>query len=759
MGCLNSKEAGTVRGGGRDEGQVNLIFQAKHQRANVFTSGVNIDDGFKPANIPKGEKQKELIRKALKENFVFNSLSADELNQIVNAMQSHSVRPQTNIIQQGEDGDFFYIIEKGLFSIIVDGTQLDKTLEMGQSFGELALMYDAPRAATIQANTAADLFKLDRKTFRYILAKASAGASEDIMNTLKKVPILSGLTSNQVSKLTDAVEMLTYSPGDSIFKKGDAGNIFYIIKSGKILISDFGVGSAFKDHTISAGEYFGERALLTGEPRAASATCALDGETVLIALDRKNFTSILGPLNDLLDENMNMRIIKNINIFADMSEAEKNAVLKAFTFETFNAGSTIIKENSVGDKFYIIKNGSASVSSNGQDIGELAQGTYFGEMALMNNDVRKATVVASSKVECFVLNRAAFQKIQSKMGGQIQSDAANRKASLDESEAMKQAANIKKDDLKTLAVLGCGTFGRVTLVQDPQGNCYALKAMLKKEIVAHKQEANVMQEKNTMIQCVHPFILRLYTTFKSPSSVYMLLEFVQGGELFTVLHTATSDGVPDAQAKFYAAVVIDGLTYMHNKNIAYRDMKPENCLIDAQGYPKIVDFGFAKVIENKSFTLCGTPEYLAPELVLGRGHNKSVDCWAFGILVYEMQMGYSPFADQNGMDQVTICRNIVNGKLVFSRDFNNDCKDLCKKLLDHNVSKRLGNLKGGCGEIMEQKWFKSIDWNKLRSKKIHAPWVPKLKSSTDTSNFDPYSTDDHVDDGSYTDNSGWDRDF
>lgn len=188
-------------------------------------------------------------------------------------------------------------------------------------------------------------------------------------------------------------------------------------------------------------------------------------------------------------------------------------------------------------------------------------------------------------------------------------------------------------------------------------------------------------------------------------------------------------------------------------------MKPENCLIDAQGYPKIVDFGFAKIIEGKTFTLCGTPEYLAPELVLGRGHNKAVDYWAFGILLYEMQAGYSPFADANGMDQVVICRNIVNGKLIFPKEFNSDCKELIKKLLVRDAGSRLGALRGGPSEIAEQKWFKSIDFNKLHAKQIKAPWAPPIKSITDTSNFDPYSTDDHVDDGSYVDNSGWDRDF
>jgi serine/threonine protein kinase len=151
--------------------------------------------------------------------------------------------------------------------------------------------------------------------------------------------------------------------------------------------------------------------------------------------------------------------------------------------------------------------------------------------------------------------------------------------------------------------------------------------------------------------------------------------------------------------------------------------------------------------------------YSAPELVLGRGHGKAVDYWAFGILLYEMAAGYSPFADQNGMDQVVICRNIVNGKLVFPKDFNADCKDVIKKLLVREEAKRLGNQMGGADEIQTQKWFKSIDFPKLLKKEIKAPWIPALKGITDTSNFDPYATDEHVDDGSYRDNSGWDKDF
>jgi serine/threonine protein kinase len=319
---------------------------------------------------------------------------------------------------------------------------------------------------------------------------------------------------------------------------------------------------------------------------------------------------------------------------------------------------------------------------------------------------------------------------------------------------------LKFDQLKDLAVLGSGTFGRVSLVEDKKSKqLYALKAMLKSEIVAHKQQKNVINEKNVMMCCNHPFILRLYQTFKDNRRLYMLLEFIQGGELFSVLHTNTSDGVPDSSAKFYAAGVILAIAYLHSKEIAYRDMKPENCLIDKFGYPKLVDFGFAKIINGKSYTLCGTPEYLAPELVLGRGHNKSVDYWAFGILIYEMQAGYSPFADNQSMDQVVICRNIVNCKLSFPRNFNADCKDLTIKLIAKEIHTRLGNLKGGTDDIKNHAWFKSLNFDNYMARGIAAPWIPKVKSNNDISNFDPIGGDDHVDNSNYQDKTNWDKDF
>ncbi len=459
-----------------------------------------------------------------------------------------------------------------------------------------------------------------------------------------------------------------------IIKKGAEGNVFYIVKEGTVSVTE--MGAQFSDHTLTVGDYFGERALLTGEPRAATITAQTSVK--VMALDRESFQNLLGPLRDVLDHNMNLRILSSIKLFEKLSHQEKKKLSQSFKIEEFKAGSAIVKQGDPGKKFFIIKDGSAKVVVDDKEVTILKSGTYFGEMALLDDEVRKASVIAVHDTACFVLDRETFTRILGSLQHILNRETQQRLEVLkgagpkDQSEPQ---LNLTFSDLAQLAVLGSGTFGRVTLVQDKKSKAvYALKAMLKSEIVAHKQQVNVLNEKNVMITSNHPFILRLYQTFKDTKKLYMLLEFVQGGELFSVLHTAHSDGVPDHQAKFYGAAVILALGYLHSKDIAYRDMKPENCLVDKFGYPKLVDFGFAKVITGKSYTLCGTPEYLAPELVLARGHTKAVDYWAYGILLYEMEAGYSPFSDPQGMDQVVICKNIVNGRLVFPRNFNADCK-------------------------------------------------------------------------------------
>merc|ERR1719195_576598 len=188
----------------------------------------------------------------------------------------------------------------------------------------------------------------------------------------------------------------------------------------------------------------------------------------------------------------------------------------------------------------------------------------------------------------------------------------------------------------------------------------------------------------------NPFLVNLRRTYKDKYKVYFLLDVCQGGELFTILRRRRYFNEPTS--KFYAGCVVEGFGYMHSKNIIYRDLKPENLVLDSNGYLKITDFGFAKVVPNKTFTLCGTPDYLAPEIVTGQGHGKPVDWWTLGILLYEMTASFPPFYDEQ---PINTYRKIIKGKVKFPRYFSEEVKEIVKGLLRVRPVKRLGILKGG----------------------------------------------------------------
>lgn len=191
--------------------------------------------------------------------------------------------------------------------------------------------------------------------------------------------------------------------------------------------------------------------------------------------------------------------------------------------------------------------------------------------------------------------------------------------------------------------------------------------------------------------------------------------------------------------RFYAAHLVTIFNYLHEKNMVYRDLKPENILLAKNGFIKLTDFGFAKVVDGKTYTLCGTPEYLAPEIILNKGHGKEVDWWTLGILIYEMLVGIDPFNDD---DPMMVYKKIINGKLKFPKNVEKEAKSLIKHLLDEDTTKRYGCLKDGVSDIIQHRWFKGFDWEGLLYKKIDAPYVPQVKDEMDTTNYSKYPDTD-----------------
>lgn len=186
-------------------------------------------------------------------------------------------------------------------------------------------------------------------------------------------------------------------------------------------------------------------------------------------------------------------------------------------------------------------------------------------------------------------------------------------------------------------------------------------------------------------------------------------------------------------SRFYGAQIASVFEYLHSKDIVYRDLKPENIMIGVDGYLKLIDYGFAKVVKKRTYTICGTPEYIAPEILLNRGHSKPVDWWTFGVLVYEMHAGHAPFVDD---DPMNIYKKIINTKPKYPEGFDSKLKSMVKHLLRRDLSKRFGNMVNGVADIKDHRYFQSLSWDGLLAKKIDPPYIPECTTpSSNESDF------------------------
>ncbi|GAA5980282.1 hypothetical protein JCM11641_005528 [Rhodosporidiobolus odoratus] len=300
----------------------------------------------------------------------------------------------------------------------------------------------------------------------------------------------------------------------------------------------------------------------------------------------------------------------------------------------------------------------------------------------------------------------------------------------------KTSSRYNLSDFTFIRTLGTGSFGRVHLVRSQHNSrSYAIKVLSKERVVKMKQVEHTNSEREMLERVRHPFLVNLWGTFKDSKNLYMVMDFVAGGELFSLLRK--SQRFPDPVAKFFAAEVALALDYLHSLDIIYRDLKPENILLGADGHVKITDFGFAKHVPDITWTLCGTPDYLAPEIVQSRGYNKSVDWYALGVLMFEMLAGYPPFFTEDS-NPMRLYEKIIAGKIRYPAYFTPEAKDLLKSLLTNDITKRFGNLANGSRDIFSHVWFQEVDWERLYRKEIPAPYVPKVEGDWDASNFDAY---------------------
>jgi CRP-like cAMP-binding protein len=518
------------------EGEISLLTRMKQKscRQQITlsdTEAMNLDDNEPPAKVQKSPEVSATILEAINSHFLFDDCDDAEKEQLVNAMIGKEVVQGEAIITQGEVGDHMFVVEEGSMDVLVDGRKV-AVKEKGDLFGELALLYNSSRTASIVVGSEeGQLWGLDRKTFRSVLARNAHRKKTMAIGMVRQVPLLEALTDEQLNKVAEVISTMTFAKGQVLINKGTIGQVFYIIQSGNVRVTDLGGG--LSDYILSPGDYFGERALMMDELRKAKVVA--EGPVTCLVLDRDSFTKLLGPLREVLNHNLSVRVLKSVQILQTLTEDQREVVISSLMANTakFSKDEYIVTQGSPGDVFYIVSAGRARVTKNGADatdqedevpITVLTVGNYFGELSLLKNITRAANVIAETEVECFTMSRANFEQLLGPLKELIGEGAVSRTKEM----ASRMRANLKFEDLVTAREMMSGFFGHCRLAEDGQtGDVYLLRVMHKADIVQNNQQVSVVNEKKVTISCEHEFIADQLGTFKNEVCLCCLMGLPQ----------------------------------------------------------------------------------------------------------------------------------------------------------------------------------------------------------------------------------------
>ena len=657
--------------------------------------------------------------------FLFECLDKISKYNVAQKMQKREFTPNTKIISQGEKGDTLYIIKEGIVSCRI-GLKEIRRLSNNEYFGQNSILIDVNRSADIITLQNTICYELSRQDLKEALTEDYIDIilfcffknAVEKNNNLKNI-----LIESQLYGIFNCFSIQQYKKNEHLYDSRN-NNKMKTLNKKLILVIE---GSLFKNKTLLAdkSKFLGEelfndinQEIITEDIYAYPDAITLEGDLLDIAkimkIDlvqdkEKQPLNILRAINKL----------KKIYLFRNLSDETLESIAQGMKKQKFKQNEYIIKEDTEGEEFYLIIKGRVRITVKGNFVRDLDSGDYLGEKVLLTeNNLRTASAMALDKVICYVLSKSEFQVI-------LQDDTTKeylmKKIALQDTE-------ISLESLHYIKFLGKGKFGTVSLVHNKK-NIYAIKAISKASVEREKILARYfVNERRIMLSLDHPFIVKMVKSMKNQHFCFLLIEFINGTNLDQYLQSReTKQNIYETQ--FYIGSILLMLDYLQKKFIAHRDIKPSNIMIDSNGYLKMIDFGTSKVLTDYTSTIIGTPHYIAPEILRGRGYSLSCDFWSLGICMYEIFYGKYPFGNYAN-EVLEVYKEILKNTFSFPNDSNKVAKAnmLITCLLNKKVNERICNV----SSLKKKPFFEGFQFDKLIDLRLKPPFKPTTKS------FDKY---------------------
>ncbi|XP_035514409.1 cGMP-dependent protein kinase 1 [Morone saxatilis] len=579
-------------------------------------------------------------------------------------------------------------------------------------------------------------FTLDPVTLAMVSHRSCDKSEESqrlIQAAFLKNDLLKNLDEGEITAIIACMYPTPINQGCYVIQEGTNGAQAYVLEEGRLDVRKDGL----KLLTIEPEDMFGELALLYNCTHTYSVSAQTDSK--LWVIDRKSYQTILmqSGLNSL---SHSVELLSSVPFLQSLPEDVIMKMSDLMEETHYSEGDYIIRQGATGDTFYIISKGQVKVTEKKAGLEEqivlskLSERQWFGEKALWGEDVRAANVIAAGDVTCLVIDRETFKDI---IGGlvfdcsQELQQCHESKSESDKDPDLHSSSTLS--DFQIICTLAVGEFGHVDLVQFKSNiKCFfAMRVLKKKLILNNGQREHILREGRILMEIHCTFIVRLHKTFRDPDCLYILTEACLGGDLNSLLKD--KGYLDECSTRFYTACVVEALSFLHCRGVIYRDVKPENVVLDERGYAKLIGSRCLKRVEmgKKTWTFCGTLGYMAPEIILNKGHSVSADFWSLGIFVFELLSDGLPFS---GSDPIKILSATIRGidHIDFPKTISKSASSLIKKLCRSNPSERLGSQRNGVKDIQKHKWFEGFNWDGLCKGTLNPPVIPKVKHPSDS---------------------------